>query len=92
VTDHRPSTWIVDVTVMPKAGVNDPEGEAIRNGLRALGHADVGRVHAGRLFALEIEAPDAGAAKQSAARMADELLANPVIERFAVSVRDGGGE
>ncbi len=84
-------TWMVDVIVLPKAGVNDPEGEAIKNGLHALGHASVAKVHAGRLFELEIEADNADAANAQAAQMADRLLANPVIERYTVAVRNEGG-
>lgn len=78
--------WDVDVQVMPKAGVNDPEGEAILGGLRSLGYGSVTRVRAGRLLRLVISATDETAASQQASRMADQLLANPVIEVFAISV------
>lgn len=81
--------WDIDVIVMPKPGVNDPEGEAILGGLRSLGHADVSRVRAGRMIRLEVTAPDAAAARASATVMADRLLANPVIEVFDVRVGDG---
>lgn len=78
--------WDVDVEVMPKAGVNDPEGEAILGGLRMLGYDNVQRVRAGRLIRLQIEAVDEAAASERAMSMADQLLANPVIEVFAVHV------
>lgn len=78
--------WDVDVVVMPKAGVNDPEGEAILGGLRMLGYDSVSRVRAGRMIRLQIAAVDAESAKALASSMADRLLANPVIEVFEVSV------
>ncbi len=80
------STWDVDVIVMPKAGVNDPEGEAIRGGLKMLGYGSVSRVRAGRMIKLQLEATSADAASAMASEMADKLLANPVIEVFEVAV------
>ena len=76
--------WIVEVVVVPKEGVNDPEGEAILGGLRSLGYAAVSRARSGRFFTLSIAAADAGAARADAARMADQLLANPVIQTFRI--------
>jgi phosphoribosylformylglycinamidine synthase PurS subunit len=83
-TDGGESRWIAEVVVVPKAGVNDPEGEAILGGLRSLGYAGVRRVRAGRFFTIELSAPDAAAARDLATRMADQLLANPVIQSFRV--------
>jgi phosphoribosylformylglycinamidine synthase len=76
--------WRVEVAVVPKAGVNDPEGEAILGGLHSLGFADVQRVRAGRLFTLELEAESEGTAAARATEMAERLLANPVIQSFAI--------
>jgi phosphoribosylformylglycinamidine synthase len=76
--------WTAEVVVVPKAGVNDPEGEAIRNGLRALGHAGVEQVRAGRFFRIELAAPDAATAAAEVTEMCERLLANPVIETFSV--------
>ena len=78
--------WSVDVVVMPKPGVNDPEGEAILGGLKMLGYDSVGRVRAGRLIRLEIAAGNEHVARDRASTMADQLLANPVIEVFDVAV------
>lgn len=83
--------WDVDVQVMPKAGVNDPEGEAILGGLRSLGYGSVERVRAGRLIRLVVAAPNVDAAEAEAARMADQLLANPVIEVYTITVSGRSG-
>ncbi|MDP8973622.1 MAG: phosphoribosylformylglycinamidine synthase subunit PurS [Actinomycetota bacterium] len=79
-------TWRVEVRVLPKEGVNDPQGDAIKSGLHALGFAETGSVRCGRFLLLEVIASDAAGAEQSARRMCDRLLANPVIEAYEVRV------
>jgi phosphoribosylformylglycinamidine synthase len=69
---------------MPKTGVNDPEGEAIRGGLQSLGYDGVQRVRAGKHYRLRISAPEASVARASAEEMANKLLANPVIQSFVI--------
>jgi phosphoribosylformylglycinamidine synthase len=76
--------WRVEVAVVPKVGVNDPEGEAIHGGLSSLGFSEVESVRAGRLYVLELAAASKEAATASATAMADQLLANPVIQSFTV--------
>jgi len=80
------SEWIAEVIVVPKLGVNDPQGEAIRGGLGSLGYSQVGSVRSGRFFRLEFTAADEDEAHAQATEMCDRLLANPVIETFSVSV------
>lgn len=80
------SKWLASVTVLPKAGVNDPEGEAILGGLGQLGYSQVSRVRAGRIFRLQLTAESADAALEQANRMAEQLLSNPVIQQFSVDV------
>ncbi len=70
--------------VMPKAGVNDPEGEAIRGGLLSLGYESVQRVRAGKHYRLRVLAPAADAARSTAEDMATRLLSNPVIQTFVI--------
>jgi len=69
---------------MPKDGVSDPQGEAVRGGLAMLGHAQVSRVRVGRLIELELDAASESAAREAVTRMAEQLLANPVIEQFRI--------
>lgn len=82
--ETRLPVWRVDVVVVPKDGVNDPEGEAILGGLRSLGYREAHRVRSGRFYTLDIEAADERDAMERAERMADQLLANPVIQTFYV--------
>ena len=76
----------VRVTVMPKAGVLDPQGKAIGHALGALGFGGVGEVRAGKVIELELAETDPQAAKATAEDMARRLLANTVIERFRVEI------
>ena len=74
------------VTVMPKAGVLDPQGKAIAHALGSLGFAGVGEVRAGKVIELEVAETNPAAAKAQAEDMARRLLANAVIESFRVEI------
>ena len=76
------------VLIRPKAGILDPQGEAVQTSLATLGFA-VSRARVGRLVELEVDADDAVAARAAVERMCDELLANPLIESYEVVVEDG---
>jgi phosphoribosylformylglycinamidine synthase len=71
--------------VRPKTEVRDPQGEAVLAALRSLGH-DVADVRTGKEIVVTFEARDETAAREAAERMGDQLLANPVIESYAVEV------
>jgi phosphoribosylformylglycinamidine synthase subunit PurS len=73
------------VLVRPKAGILDPQGDAVRTSLRQLGFAvDTARV--GRVVDLELEAASPGEARDEVERMCAELLANPLIESFDIQL------
>jgi phosphoribosylformylglycinamidine synthase PurS subunit len=71
------------VLIRPKAGILDPQGEAVRGSLGTLGFA-VTSARVGRLVDLEVEAADLEAARTEVERMCTELLANPLIESFEI--------
>ncbi|GLK63254.1 MULTISPECIES: phosphoribosylformylglycinamidine synthase subunit PurS [Paracoccus] len=74
------------VTIMLKDGVLDPQGEAIRHALGGLGFQGVSGVRQGKVIELDLAATDAEAAKAEVARMCEGLLANTVIEKYAVEI------
>ncbi|MFT4013157.1 MAG: phosphoribosylformylglycinamidine synthase subunit PurS [Paracoccus sp. (in: a-proteobacteria)] len=74
------------VTIMLKDGVLDPQGEAIRHALGGLGFAGVSGVRQGKVIELDLAAGDAEAARIEVARMCEGLLANTVIEKYAVEI------
>ena len=74
------------VTVTLKAGVLDPQGQAIQGSLKSLGFAGVGAVRQGKVFDLVLEGTDAAKAEADLKAMCEKLLANTVIENFAIEV------
>ena len=76
----------VRVQVMLKPGVLDPQGKAIGNALAALGFSGIGEVRQGKLIELELAETDPSRTRQQAEAMCKELLANPVIEDYAIEI------
>jgi phosphoribosylformylglycinamidine synthase PurS subunit len=74
------------VTVTLKAGVLDPQGQAIGGALKSLGFDGVAGVRQGKIFDLDIADGDADAAKKRLTAMCEKLLANTVIENYAVEL------
>ena len=66
----------VRVLVRPKSGILDPQGEAVRRALPALGFEGVKTVHIGRLVEMEVDSAD------EVEGMCKRLLANPSIEEY----------
>jgi phosphoribosylformylglycinamidine synthase subunit PurS len=66
------------VLVRPKAGILDPQGQAVERALPALGFTGVSNVHIGRLIELDVD--DAGRLGE----MCEQLLANPLIEDYEI--------
>ena len=69
-----------------KSGVLDPQGKAIGNALNALGFAGIGEVRQGKLIELELTDTDPAAARARIEDMCRQLLANPVIENYAIEI------
>jgi phosphoribosylformylglycinamidine synthase subunit PurS len=68
----------VTVLIRPKAGILDPQGQAVERALPALGFEGVSRVHVGRL--VELDVPDPSRVPE----MCERLLANPLIESYEI--------
>jgi phosphoribosylformylglycinamidine synthase subunit PurS len=79
------------VLVRPKAGILDPQGEAVRDSLQKLGFP-VEQARVGRLVDLELGTDDPSEARSQLERMAAELLANPLIESFEIALADEGSD
>ena len=73
---------VVDVMLKPE--ILDPAGQALASVLPTLGFEPPRALRMGKHVELELEADTADAALEQATRMADVLLANPVIEDYAV--------
>ena len=73
------------VLVRPKAGILDPQGQAVESSLRHLGFA-VGTARVGRVVELEVDTDDAAEARTEIEQMCEQLLANPLIESYEIEL------
>ena len=73
----------VIVTVMPKQGVLDPQGQAVAGALAQLGFGGVGEVRIGKRIELAIDGDDPVGEAEA---MCEKLLANALIEEYRVEV------
>ncbi|MDH2443730.1 phosphoribosylformylglycinamidine synthase subunit PurS [Amnibacterium sp. CER49] len=78
---------VIVVEVMPKAELLDPQGKAVVGALHRLGKAGYSGVRVGKRFELQVDGPVDEQALADARQVAEELLANLVIEDV-VSVRE----
>jgi phosphoribosylformylglycinamidine synthase PurS subunit len=78
------ATVVVDVMLKPE--IHDPQGEAIASACHRLGFERVVSVRQGKRFEIELDGdgPADEATAREVAKLAAELLANPVIEEFSV--------
>lgn len=74
------------VYVMLKLGVLDPQGEAVRHALGALGFDGVQGVRQGKVIELDLAATDKAAAEAKVKEMCEKLLANTVIESYQIEL------
>ncbi|MEH3053044.1 MAG: phosphoribosylformylglycinamidine synthase subunit PurS [Patulibacter minatonensis] len=71
------------VLIRPKAGILDPQGEAVQRALPALGFDGASDVRIGRLVELEI---DENTSADGLDQICEQLLANPLIEEYEIEV------
>jgi len=71
----------VEVDVVIKPEILDPQGKAILGALGRLGHPGIGSVRQGKHFDLEV---DDSVTDEELETVASTLLANPVIELWTI--------
>ncbi|MBV9570831.1 MAG: phosphoribosylformylglycinamidine synthase subunit PurS [Alphaproteobacteria bacterium] len=76
------------VFVTLKNGVLDPQGKAIGHALNGLGFGEVGEVRQGKVIDLELAETSAEAARSRIKEMCEKLLANTVIEKYEIDLRN----
>lgn len=75
-----------NIYVTLKAGVLDPQGDAVKKSLHVLNYTEVNEVRIGKFIEVWLEAKDSETAKAELQEMSDKLLANPVIENYRVEM------
>ena len=76
----------VHIRIIPRAGLLDPQGQAVEHALGALGFAGVAEVRIGKAIELLVDAESPAAATAIVQRMCEQLLANPVTEDFVIEL------
>ncbi|BBK31136.1 phosphoribosylformylglycinamidine synthase [Stella humosa] len=74
------------VHVTLKQGVLDPQGTAIQGALAHLGFEGVGDVRQGKLIEIDLQESDPARGRAQVEEMCRRLLANTVIENYAIEV------
>lgn len=74
------------VHIRLKDGVLDPQGKAIAQALGRLGFTGVNEVRQGKLIEVDLQETDRVKARRAVEVMCDKLLANPIIETYAIEL------
>jgi phosphoribosylformylglycinamidine synthase PurS subunit len=80
---------IARVTVYPRREILDPQGKAIRDALARVGFSGVEDVRAGKSFEIRLALEDRELALRQLREMCQKLLANAVVEDYAVEILNG---
>jgi phosphoribosylformylglycinamidine synthase len=78
--------FLAKAIVSLKPVVNDPPGLTIHSALKSLGYEGVSGVRSGKYFEVRLEAADEAAAHAAVEGMCKQLLANPVIENYQITI------
>ncbi|MBU3714655.1 MAG: phosphoribosylformylglycinamidine synthase subunit PurS [Ferruginibacter sp.] len=79
-------TYTAQIKVMPLKDLLDPQGKAVFGGLQRLGLSQIDDVRVGKQIELKLSALSKEDAHQLASEAAKQLLANPVMEFFEVTI------
>ena len=74
------------VYVSLKPGILDPQGKAIQHSVELLGFNGIADVRQGKYFEIALDDANEHDARESVARMAREVLSNPIIEDYRVEI------
>ncbi len=74
------------VRVDLKQGVLDPQGKAVAHALQVLGFEEVSAARQGKVIEIDLEESDKAKAESRVKEMCEKLLANTVIERYAIEL------
>ncbi|MBN8542638.1 MAG: phosphoribosylformylglycinamidine synthase subunit PurS [Alphaproteobacteria bacterium] len=76
------------VHVTLKNGVLDPQGKAIETALDHLGFSGVAGVRVGKYIEVDLQGADKKSAQEAVSQMCEKLLANTVVEKYAVEIAE----
>ena len=76
----------ITVFVSPKNTVFDPQGAALEQAMKSLGHESVEGVRVGKTITFKMEGSDSPDLREKLDKLCDGLLSNPVIEDFRYEI------
>ena len=79
----------VTVFVSPKTTVLDPQGAAVEQAMKSLGHETVEGVRVGKTVTFEMSGEDSPEMRSKLDKLCDGLLSNPVIEDYRFEIEEG---
>ncbi|NQW43288.1 MAG: phosphoribosylformylglycinamidine synthase subunit PurS [Bacteroidetes bacterium] len=79
--------FLIEIEVMPRKELLDPQGKAVTNGLHNIGFTSIENVRVGKCITYETTAISEQEAIQQAEDAAKKVLANLVMESFSISVK-----
>ena len=79
-------TYRAHIRVVPRAGLLDPQGQAVEHALTALGFPEAQHVRVGKAIEVQVKAATRGEAETRVRQMCEKLLANPVTEDYLVEI------
>lgn len=82
----------VELKIMPRKGILNPESTAVSNGLKTMGYIDVQALEIGKFMEFTIRAVDEKAAESCVQEMCSRLLANPIIEDYTYKITQIEGD
>ena len=74
--------FLAKIRITLKSTVNDPQGQTVLGGLKALGFGSADSVRVGKYLEVRVSEGDRKGAEAQVAEMCKKLLANPVIEDY----------
>lgn len=84
--------WKVKIETMLKESIVDPQGQAVKRGLDALGYKNVEDVHVGKYMEITVrDVEDKKEVEKQVEEMCERLLANVVIEDYSFQIEKGEG-
>jgi len=80
------TSYEITVSITPREGILDPEGQAVEGALKSLGFSGVSGVRGGRRIHFRLDAGSEEEARRQTEEMCRQLLANPVTEDYGIEI------
>ena len=76
----------IEIQVLPKKGILDPQGKAVHHALENLGYSGLSDVRIGKLIQIEVKDSNSPVTPAAIKDMCEKLLANTVVEDYTFKI------